>query len=77
MSRAFVKDADEVEQLPDPSHPAGRCALLCKRMALMHKKALQAILNKKSPSAASNWRKALRGFILHLSGEAARPEQKR
>src|SRR5690349_1249049 len=34
-----------------------------KRIALLHKKALQAILNKKSPAAASNWRKALRGFI--------------
>ena len=33
-----------------------------KRIALLHKKALQAILNKKSPAAASNWRKALRGF---------------
>jgi hypothetical protein len=31
----------------------------------LHKKALQAILNKKSPAAASNWRKALRGFIDH------------
>jgi integrase len=36
-----------------------------KRIALLHKKALQAILNKKSPAAASNWRKALRGFIDH------------
>jgi hypothetical protein len=33
-----------------------------KRIALLHRKALQAILNKKSPAAASNWRKALRGF---------------
>ena len=36
-----------------------------KRIALLHKKALQAILNKKSLAAASNWRKALRGFIDH------------
>jgi integrase len=36
-----------------------------KRIGLIHKKALQAILNKKSPAAASNWRKALRGFIDH------------
>jgi hypothetical protein len=36
-----------------------------KRIALLHKKALHAILNKKSPAAASNWRKALRGFIDH------------
>jgi len=36
-----------------------------KPIALMHKKALQTILNKKSPAAASNWRKALRGFIDH------------
>jgi integrase len=36
-----------------------------KRIALLHKKALQAILNKKSPAAAANWRKALRGFIDH------------
>jgi integrase len=36
-----------------------------KPMALMHKKALQAILGKKTPAAASNWRKALRGFIDH------------
>ena len=28
-------------------------------------KALQGILNKQSPAAASNWRKALRGFIDH------------
>lgn len=36
-----------------------------KRVAEMHKKALQIILNKKSPAAASNWRKALRGFVDH------------
>lgn len=36
-----------------------------KRMALMHKKALQAILGKNSPAASANWRKALRGFIDH------------
>jgi integrase len=36
-----------------------------KRIGLLHKKALQAILNKKSPAAASNWRKALRGFLDH------------
>jgi integrase len=36
-----------------------------KRIGLLHKKAMQAILNKKSPAAASNWRKALRGFIDH------------
>jgi integrase len=36
-----------------------------RRVAEMHKKALQIILNKKSPAAASNWRKALRGFIDH------------
>jgi integrase len=36
-----------------------------KRIALLHKKAVQAILNKKSPAAASNWRKALRGFVDH------------
>jgi hypothetical protein len=36
-----------------------------KRIALIHKKAIQAILNKKTPAAASNWRKALRGFIDH------------
>jgi integrase len=36
-----------------------------KRISEMHKKALQIILNKKSPAAASNWRKALRGFIDH------------
>jgi hypothetical protein len=36
-----------------------------KPIALMHKKALQTILNKKSPAAASNWRKALRGFLDH------------
>jgi integrase len=36
-----------------------------KRIALLHRKALQAILNKKSPAAAKNWKKALRGFIDH------------
>jgi integrase len=36
-----------------------------KRIALLHKKALQAILNKKTPAAAANWRKALRGFLDH------------
>lgn len=36
-----------------------------KRIALLHKNALQAILNKLSPAAAANWRKALRGFIDH------------
>jgi hypothetical protein len=36
-----------------------------KRIALMHKKALQTILDKKSPAAALSWRKALRGLIDH------------
>jgi integrase len=36
-----------------------------KRIALVHKKAIQTILNKKTPAAASNWRKALRGFFNH------------
>jgi site-specific recombinase XerD len=36
-----------------------------KRIALMHKGALQAILNKKSPAVAASWRKALRGLIDH------------
>jgi len=36
-----------------------------RRIGLLHKKALQAILGKKTPAAASNWRKALRGFIDH------------
>jgi integrase len=36
-----------------------------KRIALIHKKAIQAILNKKTPAAALNLRKALRGFIDH------------
>jgi site-specific recombinase XerD len=36
-----------------------------KRIALLHKKALQMILNKKSAVAAKNWKKALRGFIDH------------
>jgi hypothetical protein len=36
-----------------------------KRIGTLPKKALQGILNKKSPAAASNWRKALRGFIDH------------
>ena len=36
-----------------------------KRIALIHKKAIQAILNKKTPAASLNWRKALRGFIDH------------
>jgi integrase len=36
-----------------------------KRIALMHKAALQAILNSKTPAASRNWKKALRGFIDH------------
>jgi hypothetical protein len=36
-----------------------------KRIGLLHKKALQAIINKKSPAAAANFRKAMRGFIDH------------
>jgi hypothetical protein len=36
-----------------------------KRIATLPKTALQKILNNKSPAAASNWRKALRGFIDH------------
>jgi hypothetical protein len=36
-----------------------------KRIALLHRKAVQAILNKKSPAAAKNWKKALRGFVDH------------
>jgi integrase len=36
-----------------------------KRIALMHRTALQNILNGKTPIVARNWRKALRGFIDH------------
>jgi integrase len=36
-----------------------------KRIALLHKSALQAILNKRSAAAAKNWKKALRGFLDH------------
>jgi intergrase/recombinase len=36
-----------------------------KRIALMHKQALQNILNGKRPAAQRNWKKALRGFIDH------------
>jgi integrase len=36
-----------------------------KRIALMPRAALQNILNGKSPAAARNWKKALRGFIDH------------
>jgi integrase len=36
-----------------------------KRIGTLPKKALQNILNKKTPAAAANWRKALRGFIDH------------
>jgi site-specific recombinase XerD len=36
-----------------------------KRIALLHKPALQAILNKRSAAAAKNWKKALRGFLDH------------
>jgi hypothetical protein len=50
-----------------------------KWVAEMHKKALQIILNKKSPAAASNWRKALRGFIDHYpsldNGRISLPRQ--
>ncbi|MBX9822007.1 MAG: tyrosine-type recombinase/integrase [Afipia birgiae] len=38
-----------------------------KRIALLHKNALQAILNKLTPAAAANWRKALHGFINHCT----------
>jgi site-specific recombinase XerD len=36
-----------------------------KRIALIHSTAIQNILNKKTPAAARNWKKALRGFIDH------------
>jgi site-specific recombinase XerD len=36
-----------------------------KRIALMHSAAMQAILNGKTPAAARNWKKALRGFLDH------------
>jgi integrase len=36
-----------------------------KRIALMHPKALQVILNGKKAGAARNWKKALRGFLDH------------
>lgn len=36
-----------------------------KRIALMHKQALQNILNGRGPAAQRNWKKALRGFIDH------------
>jgi integrase len=34
-----------------------------KRIALLHRKAVQTILDKKSPAAAKNWKKAFRGFV--------------
>lgn len=36
-----------------------------KRMALMHKAALQNIINGKTPAAQRNFKKALRGFLDH------------
>jgi len=36
-----------------------------KRIALMPRKALQAVLSKMSPAASRNWRKTLRGLIDH------------
>jgi hypothetical protein len=36
-----------------------------KRVALMHRKAIQTILNSKTPAASRNWKKALRGFLNH------------
>jgi integrase len=36
-----------------------------KRVAMMHRTALQIIVNKKSAAAAKNWKKALRGFVDH------------
>jgi integrase len=36
-----------------------------KRIALMHRAAMQAILNGKRPAAARNWKKAMRGFLVH------------
>lgn len=36
-----------------------------RRIALMPKRAIQAILSKKSPAASANWRKALRGLVDH------------
>lgn len=36
-----------------------------KRIALMHKTALQNILNSKTPNVARNWRKAFRGLVDH------------
>lgn len=36
-----------------------------KRIALLHRTALQAIINKKSPAAQANFRKAMRGFLDH------------
>ncbi|MBR1196623.1 tyrosine-type recombinase/integrase [Bradyrhizobium sp. AUGA SZCCT0240] len=36
-----------------------------KRIAQLHKAALQTILNKRSAASAKNWRKAIRGFLDH------------
>jgi integrase len=36
-----------------------------KRIALMHMVAIQNILKSKTPAAARNWKKALRGFVDH------------
>jgi len=36
-----------------------------KRIGLMPRKAIQAILDSKTPAAARNWKKTLRGFITH------------
>jgi hypothetical protein len=36
-----------------------------KRIALIHSTAIQNMLNKRTPAAARNWKKALRGFIDH------------
>jgi integrase len=57
--------ADSSQKMRRPILERFREAHGDKRIGLLHKNALQTILNKKTPAAASNWRKALRGFIDH------------
>ena len=40
-----------------------------KRVGLMHKQALQHIIDKKQPAAQRNFKKAMRGFIDHCTGQ--------
>jgi integrase len=69
---SYYQSSDFTQRLAESSRKMRRAILERfreehgdKRIGLMHTQALQTIIGKKSPAAAQNWHKTLRGLIDH------------